>query len=505
MKPYRLSKSRYMSGHQCHLRLWYDTHKRHLVAPASETLQATFDTGNEVGRLACELYPRGHLVAQGHRSIPQALAETRRLIRSGEAHVLYEPAFRHGGVLVRVDILERLETGGWRMVEVKSTTRLKEQHIRDAAVQFWVLQGAGIDVMDAGVLTLNRGYVYDGERLDLEKLFTLHPVYETASEMSDEIGADASEMLAMLATDDAPEIDPGPHCFRPYHCPYYEHCTRDAPNAEYSIAELPRLTAERRAELEVAGVSEIRDVPDGFPLNDLQTIVRKAVSGRRAIVHGDLAGSLTEIEKPIRYLDFETFQPAVPRFRGTRCYDQIPFMFSVHRDMEGSEPEHIDYLHGESDDPRPALAERLIDALGDDGSICVYSGFERTVIRTLAADLPQYAEVLNAIAGRLVDLLPVVRNGYYHPDFRGSFSIKSVLPVITPDLGYDDLEIADGRLASVSYARALASADIGERNRVFDSLRAYCARDTLAMLEMRKALLGLASTEVGPHLPSQSL
>ena len=416
-----------MSGHQCHLRLWHDTYERHLAAPVSEKLQATFDTGIEVGRLACERHPRGYLVAQDHRSIPQALAETKRLISSDEGHALYEPAFRHRDVLVRVDILERLECGGWRMIEVKSTTRLKEQHIRDAAVQLWVLRGAGIDVRDAGVLTLNRGYVYDGERLDLQELFTLHPVYEAASEMSDELGVGVSEMLSMLAANSAPEIDPGPHCFRPYDCPYYEHCTRGLPSLEHGIAELPRLTAERRAELEVAGIKEISDVPEEFPLNDLQTIVRKAVSGRRAIVHGDLAGSLSEIEKPVHYLDFETFQPAIPRFKGTRCYDQIPFMFSVHREVEGNELEHIDYLHEESDDPRPALAERLIDALGDAGGICVYSGFERTVIGALAADLPQYAESLDAIAGQLFDLLPIVRSCYYHPAFCGSFSIKSVL------------------------------------------------------------------------------
>ena len=329
-RRYRLSKTRYMSGHQCHLRLWYDTHERHLAAPVSQTLQATFDTGNEVGQLACERYPGGHLVAQDHRSIPQALAETEHLVRSGSEPALFEAAFRYRGVLVRVDILERLECGGWRLIEVKSTTRLREQHVRDAAVQLWVLQGAGLEVKDAGVLTLNRGYVFDGERLDLQELFTLHPVYESAVELADDIDSGVSAMLVMLSADSAPDIKPGPHCFKPYDCPYYDHCARDIPVPEHGITELPYLSARQRSDLENAGVNEISDVPVGFPLGYLQSIAHKAVSDNRPSIHGNIAEALSQIEKPVRYLDFETFQPAVPRLRGTRCYDQVPFMFSVH-------------------------------------------------------------------------------------------------------------------------------------------------------------------------------
>ena len=196
----------------------------------------------------------------------------------------------------------------------------------------------------------------------------------------------------------------------------------------------PCLTVERKAELELAGIEEIRDISEGFPLNDLQAIVRKAVSGKHAIVHGDLTGNLGEMENPVRYLDFETFQPAVPRFGGTRRYDQLPFMFSVHIEVDSETPEHIDYLRQESSDSRPAIAEHLFAALGDRGSICVYSAFERTVIRARAGAPPQYGRALDGIAERLLDLLPVVRSGYYHPDFRGSFSTKAVLLVIAPEL-----------------------------------------------------------------------
>ena len=295
-------------------------------------------------------------------------------------------------------------------------------------------------------------------------------------------------MQRMLAEPAAPDIAPGGHCFTPYLCPYHEHCTRDMVAPQHGIDELPRLTASRRGRLEAAGAEEIRDIPDDFPLTRLPRIVRRAVREDRAVVHGDVAGALAGIAPPVRHLDFETFAPAIPRFVGTRPYEQIPFLFSIHTEREGAPPAHADYLHEGDDDPRPALADCLIAAAGREGTICTYSGYERKVLRDLAAALPDRAPALRAIQRRLFDLHPVVLNGCYHPGLRGSFSIKNVLPVLVPGMGYEDLEVADGQIAAVRYARALESADHHERQRTFDELRAYCARDTLALVELRKAL-----------------
>ena len=492
----RLSKSRYMAGHQCHLRLWYDVHERHLMPPISEAQQAIFNTGHQVGDLARERYPGGHLIAHDYRNIPAALAETQRLIEAGTAPAMFEPAFRHNNVLARVDVLERIPVGGWRIVEVKSTTRCKPEHIPDVAVQLWVLRGAGLDVRDAGVLTLNREYIYDGIRLDLDALFKFHPVLDEADALLDSVGADVAEMQAMFAADSAPDIHPDQHCLKPYVCPYYQHCTQDIPQPEHGIGELSGIRPERREELEAEGITEVRDVREDFPLNQLQSIIRQAVSDERDIVHGDLARSLAGITPPVRHLDFETFQPAIPRFAGTRTYDQIPFLFSVHTETDCGQAEHVEYMHEDDSDPRPTLIGRLLESLGDEGSICAYSSFERMQIKALAAAFPEYAHTLDAIATRLVDLHQIVRRNYYHPGFHGSFSLKSVVPVIAPHLSYDDLEVTDGRMASIWYDRAVSSADSGEQRRIFNNLRAYCARDTLAMVELRKALLALSHTDV---------
>ena len=265
-----LSKSRFIAGTQCHLRLWYESYERELASAPDDALQAIFDTGHEVGEVACRRYPGGHRVAHDHHHIPQALSETRQVLRAGIAPALFEAAFEHERVLVRADVLQRLPTGGWRLIEVKSSTRLKDVFILDVAVQLWVLRGAGLDVRDAGVLTLNRDYVYYGVRLDLHSLFELHPVFDEACALLDTVGSQVREMLTMLAESTAPDIAPGDHCFIPYECPFHGHCTRDHVTPQHGIDELPRLSAQRRIQLETAGIEEIRDVSADFPLTLLQ-------------------------------------------------------------------------------------------------------------------------------------------------------------------------------------------------------------------------------------------
>ena len=368
-----LSKTRFVAGTQCHLRLWYDSYARDLAAPADEALQAIFDTGQEVGELACRRYPGGHLVAHDHRHVREALDETREVLDAGTAPALFEAAFAHEGVLVRADVIERLPGGGWRLVEVKSTTRLKDVFIVDAAIQLWVLRGAGLDVREACVLTLDRNYVYDGKQLDLGALFRLHPVYDEATALLGTVGAQVPDMQAMLAGPAAPDIAPGEHCFVPYVCPYHAHCTRNRAVPDHGLDELPRLAPDLRARLAARGIEEIRDIPDNFPLNRLQRVARQAVIQGRAHVHGDIRAELARRVPPVHYLDFETFAPAIPRFAGTRPYDAVPFLFSIHTEREGAPPDHCDYLHTGDDDPRPALADRLLQALGSEGTICTYS------------------------------------------------------------------------------------------------------------------------------------
>ena len=378
----RLSKSKFLSGRQCPLKLWYDCYARELASPTDAATQAIFDTGHEVGRIAQQRYPGGALVDWDHFHSDEAIAQTKDVLSDPESSAIYEAAFEHGGVRVRVDILRR-EDDGWTLIEVKSSTRVKEVHWPDVAVQLWVLRGAGINVIRAGVLTLNRDYVYDGEHLDLDQLFVFHDLTEVVDTTLEEIGGQVEGFHAMLAGEQ-PEIAPGPHCSTPYHCRYYEHCTRALSFPDYPLTDLPGFYAKRRAELEAAGISDVREVPEDVRLSELQTVARQCVTRGEDRIHGDLAGALADINYPVYHLDFETVGPAIPRYAGTRPYGTVPFQFSVHTETADGTLGHAEYLHPDDTDPREPLALALVDALGEGGSICVYTSYERGVIRELA-------------------------------------------------------------------------------------------------------------------------
>jgi hypothetical protein len=355
-----------------------------------------------------------------------------------------------------------------------------------------VLRGAGVDVRRAGVLTLDREYVWPGGDYDLDALFQLYDCTDAAEGLLPALSAEVARLHAVLAAASPPAIEPGPQCTTPYECPFLAHCGEGIVEPDWPLSVLPSLSGKRVQELEAMGVDDVRDIPADYALTRLQEVVRAAVLGGAEQIGPDLAEALSVPEFPVHYLDFEAANPALPRYPGTRPYDAVPFQFSVHTERADGTVHHVEYLHPDSSGPREPLALALLDALEESGSIVVYSSYEQTAIRALARHLPHLAGRLEALVPRLWDLLKVVRRGYYHPDFRGSFSIKSVLPVLC-GLSYDDLEIGEGSLAAIRYLQALTTTDTVERERTFAALKDYCARDTYGLMQVRRALAARAA------------
>ena len=485
----QLSKSRYMAGLQCLKRLYLETYCRELADPIDAGQQARFDSGTGVGELARKRFPGGRLVHEKYYEHEQAARTTRRLLRTVPVPPLYEAAFSFEGIRTRVDVLHKSDGPGFDLVEVKSTTKVKPEHIPDVAIQMHVLEGVGIPVDRAWLMHVNNGYVYEGGPYDLEQLFSLEDVTERARGFAaDNIPDDLAQMWEALQQETEPDIETGGHCNKPYTCSFFGHCHRNEP--EHPVRQLPRLGEKLWVRLREAGIGAIRDVPADFPgLNDAHLRVRDSVIAGKPFVGPDLGETLNEIAYPASFMDFETVGPALPLYVGTRPYQTVPFQWSLHiRDADGT-LSHREFLNGDADDPRERFVLSLLDAVPSQGSVVVYSRYEKARLNELANLFPQYKSRLDALCARLFDLLEVVRSHYYHPGFHGSYSLKSTLPALAPDLAYADLEIESGDLASIEYARMISSdTPESEKAQIRANLLAYCKRDTEALVRVMDAL-----------------
>ena len=480
----RLSKSKYLSGLQCPKRLYLEIHARELATPFDEGTQAVLDTGTRVGELARERYPGGVLVDVEHFKVAAGCARTAALVADPGIPALYEGFIQFGDVVVRPDILVRTRRNRWRLIEVKSTSRVKDEHLDDLAIQAYVLREAGLAVDATGLMHINTGYLYPGGPLDLQQLFQEQDVTRQVADRQGEIPARLAEMRQTLSAPTPPAIEPDDHCYVPYECPFWEHCTKAKP-ARW-IYYLP---GSRRVyqDLVALGIQTIDEIPPGYPLQLIQQRVKDDVEW----IGPGLRAALDTVEYPVHHLDFETLGSAIPLYPNTRPYQAIPFQWSNHIEAANGALRHEAYLCPDARDPREELAVALLKSLGRKGSICTYTGYERGVLTGLAEALPHLRDKIARVCDRLWDLHPVIKANYYHPGFAGSFSMKMVLPAVAPHLAYDDLAIQEGTMASLQFYRmAFENVDTAEKTHIHTALLNYCERDTLAMVELRRTLRG---------------
>lgn len=489
--PPRLSKSKFLSGLQCHKRLYLEIHHPALATPPDASTQAILKMGTEIGVLAQQRFPGGVLVKSGFRQREAALAETAALLQDPAISAVFEGAFEYDGVLVRVDILERAhdeqrETSSWRMVEVKSSTRVKDVHLDDLSVQRAIVEAAGLTLSGTGLMHINTGYLYTGGEVDLQALFSIEDVSEAVAARQRSVMERLAAMKAMLLKPQPPTIEPDQHCHTPYECPFWAHCTMEkSPRWIYHLPGKKEVVDRMVRQ----GITTIDDIPNGTTLSDAQKRVKANVEW----ISSDLGRVLRSVQYPIHHLDVETIMLARPRFASTRPYQSIPVQWSNHIELESGEVLHHEFLYDEESEPRRRWAEALIESLGEKGSIVVYSAYEEAIIGQLAEAFPEFRSACKAIVKRIWDFLPVIRSHYYHPAFNGSYSIKSVLPALVPSLGYGDLAIQEGGHAAAEYYRMVfVETDWVERASIREALLRYCERDTLAMVELRRVLRGKA-------------
>jgi predicted RecB family nuclease len=490
----RISKSKFAAGQQCSKRLYLQVHSPELAAQPDAADEAIMEQGREVGLLARQMFPAG--VEVGYEgSLDQAIRTTRELVANSGVPAIFEGAFEHDGVLVRVDVLHRRRDGRWRLIEVKSSTAVKEQHLDDVAIQYRVLSRCGLDIGSCCLAHVNRNYVFQGGSVDPWRFFKIRNLTRQVERLQPKLTFQLRSQFTVLSMPMAPDIPPGRQCNDPVTCEFFDRCNIPRPNDH--IGYLPRLHANAAEELEDMGIESINDIPDDFELTDVQRRAATCVqTGEPWYDIDGLKAALAGLRYPLFFMDFETLNPAIPRFAGLHPYDHLPFQWSVHVQKEPSaEPEHHEFLLMDGADPRREFITSLCAALGEDGSIVVYNAaFESQRLSELAAWLPEYAAPIENIKSLLWDLLPVIRNHVYHPAFGGSYSLKAVLPALVPGMTYEGMPVSNGQYAGLAWESLVRGGlDCDERDKIRKGLLEYCRQDTLALVNILTMLRSIST------------
>ena len=489
-----------MAYRQCPKRVWLEVHHPDLRADTAAS-QKSFEIGHQVGAIAQQMYDptgQGTVIEPFAEGIDAALALSLTLLDTRQP--IFEAGFAAEGAMAFADVLLPVQnlSNTWRMIEVKSSTSVKDYHREDVAVQAFVARAAGVPLTAIALAHIDSRWTYPGGG-DYQGLLVENDLTDEAFARGAEVQRwiDAAQSTVAQAT--SPVISTGKHCHTPYACGFYAYCQGQELQAEHPIAWLPgRLSKSLVTYIAQKGLTELRDVPD-YLLNAQQQRVKSVTLTNEAYFdQASAAHALAAYTLPAYFLDFETIMFAVPIWQGTRPYQQIPFQFSVHRLSEDNDQSNTplteqSFIDLSGKDPSEAFAKALIAACHEPNPIFVYNaGFENARIRELAERFPPLAQALLALSARVVDLLPIAREYYYHPSQQGSWSIKAVLPALCPDLDYNDLEgIQDGGMAMRAFDEALAPQTTSARKaEIEQQLLDYCKLDTYAMVRLWRAFTG---------------
>lgn len=504
-----ISKSRFVSGVQCEKKLFFDLYRKDLKSAITKRQEDLLNNGNEVGILAQSLFPDGEDASpDSYFDFSDAVRKTTQWISEG-VKTIYEAAFFYDNVLAALDIFHA-ENGECWAIEVKSSTSLKNYHITDAALQYWVMDQSRHKPDKFFLMYVNANYIREGH-IDSKAFFKLVDITKVIISKQEWVGEQLNKFKKLDGKSE-PEKEIGIHCKNPFACEYIQHCWEHIPkNSVFDISS----ARGKDWKLYNLGISRIEDIPDEISLNHRQRVQVEGVKrGASFIDKNAIDIFLKSWNFPLFFLDFETIFPAIPILDRTSPYQQIPFQYSLHiADSKNSDLVHKEFLaiplhfHAkaiikdpfrtiptkdeEIEDPRKSLIEQLKKDIGPSGSIVAYNAsFEKNVLKDLALAFPEDKIFLNGLIHRFVDLLLIFRKAwFYKPEMGSSVSIKSVLPAIAPEFSYKDLEIANGGDASTTFYSMVSGTFEGKEEEIRNQLLKYCKRDTEGMVVIWKEML----------------
>jgi hypothetical protein len=492
----QLSKTNFLIFLDCAKNAWLKIHKPDIYKkyPLSSFELNIIDTGNQIDELARGLFPNGVSVESREDT------ELTKKLMADKTPVIYQPVFSTSKFITASDIFVwNSGTNLYDLYEVKSSTasdeggRRTDEYLIDIAFQKVILSELGINIGTMNLIRLNKEYVRMGD-IDIQKLFLVENLTDQVNEKLDDIKQKMEGAYEYLLK----EEEPKGHCDciikgKNSHCTTSKHSNSDLP--DYSIHSIARIHKKKLIELVDNNIFSIHDVPSDFELSDNQRRqVDTAQSGKEYIDKNGISEFLQTMQYPLAFLDYETYPSAIPKYNGYKPYQQIPFQFSLHViDSPDSESVHYDFIYTEKVCPDEYLAKALEKHLPKTGSVIVWNQkFEKGINVQVGEHLSEYKNFMLEVNNRVVDLMiPFFGKTtmYDHPKFKGSASIKYVLPALVPHLSYKDMHIQEGGTASDTWNR-IVSGEYSEedKNMKIQALKDYCHLDTLAMVEIWKVL-----------------
>jgi hypothetical protein len=485
-----LSKSTYMRAHQCQKSLYLNKFFPQYKDPISPQQQMIFNRGSNIGVLARDLFPGGFdATPLRHLDYQEAVARTSEYINQG-ANVIYEAAFQYEGVLAAIDILVK-EEDGWLAYEVKSASKVSGAYITDASLQYFVMNGSGINLKDISIVHLDTSYKRNGN-IEVHQLFKITSVLEEVLKNQEKVGERIQQAIVTLKDGKIPEVSIGTHCFEPYTCDFKGHCWKNIPaNSIFDLAGMHKIT---QFEMFHSGMQKIDDIPDGLLGKKQQLQIETHKNPIPVFNKEKINEFISLLNYPLYFMDFETFMPAVPMFEGTSPYQHLPFQYSIHFKLSReAEAKHKGFIADTGSEPSRSFIENLLKDTSVPGTILVYNiAFERSVLSKLKHFFPDLSKDIDDRISRLVDLMhPFTEMHYYHPLMKGSHSIKNVLPALVPELSYDNLPIGNGNSASAAFEALQTETDLVRISETLSALHEYCKLDTFAMVKILEVLESL--------------
>lgn len=491
-----LSKSKYVKFCQCEKLLWLSIYKPE-EATEDPSAQQLIETGHEVGQLAKGLYGKyvetTSYTEDGHLDIATMIRKTQEYLAKGEKNIC-EAAFSYQGNYCAVDILRKVK-GGYSIYEVKSGTAVKQEYIFDVAYQKYVLEQCGLHIVDCYLVCLDTSYILNG-KLDIQGLFAENYITGLVGEVYGDVERNVKRAHQVLDSYE-PNLALGAQCQKAGVCPFWQYCAKHLP--EQSVFDIKGLRFSTQIKYYEKGLITFEDMYHAGGLNDSASkVVEAAVTDKTYLNKQEIRAFLKRLTYPIYFFDFETMMPAIPYIRGTHPYQQIPFQYSLHYQLEkGGELFHKEFLAEVGADPLRSIAEAIVRDIPKNVCVVAYnSAFEKTRLAELAEMFPDLASHLWNVHDHLDDLMiPFQQKWYYIKPMQGSYSIKYVLPALypdAPDLDYHNLDEVHNGTEAMNIFPQLQYMSAEEQQRTRHNLLEYCKLDTYALYKVLLKLYELA-------------